>query len=212
MMLRRSLPAVIAIAVAFMTICAPSDSYAQTGPYVRIEQDWEMMVKKPEPSLLSPQVYIQMSPFPSSSVGGIFLLNYRDTPSFEAGGLQLQLWDSDRNIGLRSFGNGGQLNLNAEQITWTQYMELKAGNLNFGIMKIRSKTWGNSGASDNWSVTTPYSAIKTFTDSYQTTDSLEQSGILFGASNVTSLKLQQVRKYDAGGKYDTETNSQQVYP
>lgn len=204
--------AAFVIAMGLTTLCAPTSAYAATGPYIRVEQDWELVIATPDPTTTSPQIYIQMDPYPNSAKGGLFLLNYQDSPSFVAGGLQLQLWNLDQNVALQSFRDGVQLNTVGETVTWTQFMALSNGTLSFGVSRLRSKTWGNNGASDNWSVSSPYTEISTFTGNYQTTDTLSESGILFGASAVTSIKLLQVRKYDSAGKHDDETTTKQLYP
>ena len=212
MSFQRCLSAAFVIAMGLIALGTPTGVDAATGSYVRIEQDWELVMATPDPTTTSPQIYIQMDPYPNSAKGGLFLLNYQDSPSFVAGGLQLQLWNLEQNLALQSFRTGAQLNTAGETITWTQFMTLSNGNLSFGVSRLRSKTFGNNGAADNWSVSTPYSEIKTFTGNYQTSDTLSESGILFGASAVTSIKLLQVRKYDSAGQHDAETTTKQLYP
>ncbi len=211
MLLQRCLSTAFVAAIGLMALGAPSGAYA-TGAYIRIEQDWELVIANPDPTTSSPQIYIQMDPYPKSAKGGLFLLNYQDSPSFGAGGLQLQLWNLDQNLALKSFQNGVSLSKKDEKITWTQYMELNNGNLNFGVSQLASSTWGKVGTADNWVVSIPYTELTTFSGYYQTSDTLSESGILLGASAVKSLKLLKVLKYDKGGKHDDETTQIQLYP
>lgn len=64
-----------------------------TGPYVRIEQDWELVIATPDPTGSLPQVVLQMAPSPTLPVTCVLLLNYNDTPSFSAGGVSLHFWN-----------------------------------------------------------------------------------------------------------------------
>jgi hypothetical protein len=179
-----------------------------TGPYVRIEQDWELDLGTPDPAQPTPQVAVQIDPYPNSSTSAVLLLNYQDTPNFQSGGMQLQLWNQNVSLGTSTIAGGQTLGTSGEKITWTQYLRVSGNQLNFGISGGQFPTWGQP-ASDQ-------SAVSTTTDltsfsGYSTNDSVSKSTILLGSSAVGCLKITAVRKYDAAGNHDDESG-QQVYP
>src|SRR4051812_31238811 len=66
----------------------------QTAPLPdRIEEDWQVVLGKPDNTANCPQFSTVMSP---TGVGSdpylLFELNYRDQPRYRAGGLSAQLW------------------------------------------------------------------------------------------------------------------------
>lgn len=182
-----------------------------TGPYVRIEQDWDFVVDTPDATQGAPQISIQLEPYPNSPVGGVLLLNYQDTPDVQAGGYQLQLWNGTTNVALLTRDAGVKLATRNEKISFTLFMELKEGNLNFGISSASFRTWSNL-PSGGVKISTPYTALTSFTNYYQTNDTLSESGIMLGPTNVKSLKLSTVRKIDATGAADVENPPVPVYP
>jgi hypothetical protein len=178
---------------------------------VRIEQDWEVVVGTPDADQPSPQVAVQIDPFPGSRMSCVFLVNYQDDPSFQGGGVSLQIWKRQQKVAFTNQAAGVPLKTAGETISWTQFMQLSGGHLNFGISKGTSATWGPVPIG-GWTISTPYSYLNTFTGYYDTSDSVAKSGVLLGGQpGVASLKLKAVRKYDAEGNHDDESG-QQLYP
>jgi hypothetical protein len=57
---------------------------------VRVEEDWELDVNEPNDDTTAPQFHTVMSPMPDlASYHAQTLWNYRETPDFVAGGVQL---------------------------------------------------------------------------------------------------------------------------
>lgn len=195
--------------VALLPTLAVSSAYA-VGPYDRIEEDWELIVGTPDKVTGSPQIALEMKPEAGSAFTGIFLINYRDTPDFLIGGVQVQLWENDvcrHEMDYRSnaLGNVG------EKIPFTLYLDRQNGSqLKFGVSKGKCQTWGDLGGGAPLDVMC-IDPSTTFT-TYDSNNSKLAAQIVAGETRVTSLKLLQVRKYYANKKgFDTETGST-VYP
>ena len=60
------------------------------------------------------------------------------------GGLQVQIWRDQQNVGYKSEGTAA-FNINAETMTWTQYMEQNGNSLKFGVSSGVSLTWSSLG-------------------------------------------------------------------
>ena len=61
-----------------------------TEPVVRVEEDWMLVLNEPDGNVDSPQFHTVMSPFSdASSFFAQVLWNYRETPDFVTGGVQL---------------------------------------------------------------------------------------------------------------------------
>lgn len=200
----------VLLCCALTGACLPAATASAIGPYVRIEQDWALEMATVDPNFPSPQISIMMEPFPNCSQGGVLLLNYSDTPSFAAGGYQLQLWDGTTCTATLAKDTGMLLKTN-EKITFTTFMELSNGNLNFGISKANFPTW-NTLPGKGYSISMPYTGVSTFTGNYDTADTVDGSGVLVGSTaDVKVLKINSVRKYDTAGKSDNEPSTQ-VFP
>src|SRR5262249_19730384 len=83
--------------VAFLATLALAGSIGlgqtTSGPPDRVEEDWQVVIAAPNPDEVGPQITTCMSPVPDGSTPFVaFDLNYRDYPSFQAGGLQLKVY------------------------------------------------------------------------------------------------------------------------
>lgn len=130
------------VALGFQTAPAPAIEAD------RIEEDWSIVVADPDPDVTIPQITMKMEPDPVAGTPYLELnLNYRDSPSFMAGGLQARIRNVDETIDLASQGSE-QLNTDGETITWTQRMTLSGGSIHFKITSGTSTTWGPFGVGE----------------------------------------------------------------
>ena len=72
---------------------------------VRIEEDWSLRVSQPLYNLSCPQVSTQMAPSPCSTQFYQFHLNSQDVPQFVQGGLQLQAWNGNSVLAVKTGTN-----------------------------------------------------------------------------------------------------------
>lgn len=201
-------PRVAAWALAAL-IAAFGGTAEADGPYVRIEQDWELILNTPDLSFPSPQIVIPMKSWPGSSKTALFLVNHHDYPAFAAGGGQIQIWNGDTLQSTKSFA-GPTLIRDGERVTWTQYLERKDGKLHFGLSAVEGEAWGTNTADTLGGPVAMSDSISNFT-AYESPYSTENAEISFGDERVHSLKLVEVRKHRSDGHVDIES-SRTVFP
>jgi hypothetical protein len=199
--------ALTALAAATLLFVAPPGQARHGSSYVRIEQDWVLVVSSPDARRCSPQLFFELFPETGGEYSCQFLVNYSDQPRFAAGGVQIQVWQNSTVLdGKDNNPNQAVLTANDETVTFTLVMEIKGGQLNFSAINVSSTSWGDV---SRLAVNTSYSGNE-FTN-YNTDDTVSKSGILFGANRVTSLTLREVRKVDQSGTTETEL-PRVVYP
>lgn len=183
---------------------------AQAVDIVRIEEDWELVVKEPDPSTQAPQVTCATSPVGDvDSVYAALTINHKTLPDFEAGGLQLQVWNGSSEVSSAKFPHDELLGTDGETVTWTLAMRVEGGQLHFDIPAGQSTTWGSLGQG-NMSQSVPTDL--TNLNGYDPSVSVANSGVGFAGNRVTSLKLKAVRAYSAEGLVSEDTNPKVVYP
>lgn len=176
---------------------------ASGAEYYRIEEDWELVLNKPDLSFPSPQIVVSMKPGTTSGKTALFLINHHDTPRFNAGGGQIQVWDDKVLRTYKSFA-GPTLIRDGERVTWTQYMERSNGKFHFGLSAVQGDAWGTNTA-ETLGGPVSWSDWKHVFDHYDSETSRTGATITFGDERVYSLKLVQVRKFRFAGDTNPDT-------
>ena len=187
------------------SVPAASDDNPPEEPPDKIEQDWEITLNTPDPTINSPQIYAYISPINgSTSLYAFLLLNYSDTPEYVAGGMQFQLWDGEEIVSTQEFASGFQLNTIGEIITFTLRMEiqdriLNPDELNFSVHYGESDTWGSFGTGgfdlgDDAPILSGIFPIEDLS-TYRTSKSVSASAVGFGGQRVDLMRITQVRYY-----------------
>lgn len=168
---------------------------------VRIEEDWELVVSTPETNSNSPQVTCAMSPVGSDESAYMsFEINHQSQPDYAIGGLHLHAWNGEYLQGSVHARAAVPFQTANELISWTQSMTLSSGTLTYEITNGSSTTWGAFGAGELRLIV---STQLTNLVAYRTQDSLDSSGVGFGANRVSSLVLKRVRYItDVGQTYE----------
>jgi hypothetical protein len=160
----------------------------------RIEEDWELEVRRPNPGRSGPQVTTTMRPAAGPSAPFFaFNLNYRELPAFNAGGIQVVGW-SGRTLGGSSASGTTLLAIPDERITWTQSMTLSDSTLRFAVKDGRSETWGEFGQDHGLEAL----SLSTDLDSlvgYDPTETQRRSGVGWQPNRTAHLTLTRVRYY-----------------
>jgi hypothetical protein len=159
---------------------------------VRIEEDWEMVVASPDPDCAGPQITCVMSP--TGNLAGAyaaFELNQRSLPSFQPGGLQLQLWSGDRPIFQTQGPSAAVMSTAGETVRWTQVMRMVDGAVVFEVVNGSSATWGAFGGQGYLKLFVPAGLGNL--NAYTPEVSVQQSGIGYAGNRVQSLVLKRVR-------------------
>ena len=188
-------PVLFGALVASFIAAQPQTASALPGVYYRVEEDWELVLNTPDISFPAPQIVVTMKPGTTSSKTAHFLINHHDTPAFQAGGGQIQLWDNGVLRSYKSFA-GPTLLIEGERVTWTQYIERSGGKFHFGLSAVSGEAWGTNTASDLGGPVA-FSDSKTIIDLYDSNISRTGAVITFGDERVYSLKLLKVRKFES---------------
>src|SRR3954465_3626295 len=92
-----------------------------------VEEDWKVVITKPDVAGVGPQVTTCMSPVSNGSTPFVaYDINYREFPSFSAGGMQLQVWSGKTVLSTSTLGSN-QFATPNETVTWTQSMQISNG-------------------------------------------------------------------------------------
>lgn len=172
---------------------------------VRIEEDWSLQVNSPDTGRSSPQVSTQMARIPNAIRFCNFHLNSRDVPTYQQGGLQLQVWQGTTNTAVLTMQSNVMSAAN-ELVTWTQYLRKDGSSLKFGISDASSTTWGDFSGQE---VTVPGSS--TNLGNYSSDYSVNHSGVTYGANRVTCMVLTAVRVYFSNGYVWSDNTPKVIY-
>jgi len=174
--------ATLCFAVAL--IAAPAGAQTKV---VMVEEHWELQLGQPDPDTSAPQASMVMSPTDDSEgVFFMFTLNHQNSPDYEPGGMQIQIWNGTELVDCGTGNESGTLSNSAEAVSWVQRIELNEGELTFGIHDGASETWGAFGGSD-LSLSTPTNL--TCLNAYRPAVSLTESQIGYAENRVVSLVL-----------------------
>lgn len=175
----------------------------------RIEEDWKLVISTPDTNLTCPQVQTLMRlDSHRNSAFLAFNLNYRELPSFYAGGLQVKIQDGDDTLATDSQGSE-QLSTSNETIAWTQRLTLTDGVLRFKVSSGTSTTWGVFGQGDD-DLAVSLSTERSSLSDYSPTASARDSGPGFGSNRVTSMALLRVRYYHGDTLISTDSTEREV--
>ena len=194
--------------VLLIVVTFSSVAFAE-GPAVRVEEDWELVIATPDPDRDAPQVTCVLSPQGSlDSYYVTFELNHQSELTFEAGGLQLQIWDAEALIGDKGYPDRNILATAGETITWTQSVEVRDGVATFEVTNGSSTTWGTFGGQGYLKAMLPTELSNVSGSSSAV--STGHSGVSYAANRVGSLTLKKVRYYNADGKLIAEDTAPKV--
>jgi hypothetical protein len=187
-----------------------SGAHAQSPPPDQIQEDWQVVIGTPDPAGAGPQISTSVSPVMDGSAPFfVFDLNYQDSPTFVAGGMQVQTWSGDQMLNAATKG-GPQCSTTGETITWTQSMSLSSGTISFGIDSGKSTTWGKFGQGNQLNVNGTFTTSLTSLAQYSPDTTAANSGVGWEPNRVTSMKLLQVRYYAGGKLLSKDTTSRSI--
>jgi len=200
-----------ALLLTAMWLLGSSNAQAADGPrIVRVEEDWELVVREPDTATTAPQVTCIISP--TGDLGGVYgalTLNHKTIPNFASGGMQLQTWVGESPLSGNNYPHDDMLSNDNETVTWTQNMSLSGNSLAFEITNGHSTSWGNFGGQGflKATVTTQLDDL----NGYSADASKLNSGIGYASNRVTSLTLKRVRAFTQAGDVVEDSTPRVVY-
>lgn len=166
-----------------------------------------LVLNEPDGNVDSPQFNTVMSPFQEvESFFAQVLWNYRETPDFTSGGVQLQSYEGESLLRRKSM-EFGQLSTSAETITWTQGLTTDGVALFFQVTNGESSTWGTFGRDMSISSDASLPDLS----AYSPDVSAQQSCITYGSNRVDELVITQVRYYGASGLLGVDNTPRVVF-
>lgn len=180
------------------------------GPAIdRVEEDWQLVVDQPDVEAVGPQITTVMSPVADGSSPFVaFDLNYSEYPSFQAGGMQLQVWSGTRLLDVSSEGSA-QFGTPGETVTWTQRLSLADGTIAYQILDGQSTTWGQFGQGEG-NLGVSFATSLADLSQYNPATSAASSGATWQSNHVTSLTLLCVRYYSNGSLVRTDATPRSI--
>ena len=178
------------IVAACLVVSATRSASAETPNIVQIEEHWEMAVGEPDAQLSSPQATMIMSP--QDNLDGqyfLFTINHRSVPSYEPGGMQVQLWNGNETVDAESF-SAGPLEQSGDVIQWVQRLKVENGTLSFEVVDGTSNSWGSFGGSGSLAFATPTSLEDL--NGYRPAVSLGESQVGYAGNRVQRLLLKKL--------------------
>jgi hypothetical protein len=197
-------------------LCVPAATLGGDGAegdlvdaIIRVEEDWVMVLVEPNGDVGAPQFHSFMSPYNElSSVYAQITWNYRESPDFSGGGLQLQFWDGGECPAMTRDVGEDSLSSEAETVLWTQSMETNGSRLTFRVINGYSSSWGLFGG-DQMTIQ-PDHALANL-NNYRTGISKSNSWITYGQNRVLFLAIVQARRYSSAGLISADNTLRIIY-
>jgi hypothetical protein len=202
-------------ALAVVLLPATTATTSPMPPAVQfdtVQEDWQLVIGTPDTVEQGPQITTCMSPVSDGSTPFVaFDMNYREYPTFQPGGMQLQVWDSG-NVTATASQKSQQLNEPGETITWTQQMSYSNSVIQYTVLNGTSDTWDDFGHHDEGEndFAVSFNASVADLTGYSPDVSAKNSGVTWQSNRVTSMTLVQVRYYLAGMLVATDTNARVI--
>lgn len=186
----------------FVLLVASSCLVAQEAPtpdIYRVEEDWELQIGVPDPSLEAPQITSSISPRGNlSGIHAVLELNNATLDEYASGGVQLQSWIGELDGTIRNFPKYQLLSIPDETITWTMSMQHNSDHrVQFEVLNGDSQTWGKFGGQGFLK----FSSVTLLHDlnQYDPEVSVANSRVGYASHRVKLFCLDEVRYYDASG-------------
>jgi hypothetical protein len=184
--------------LVFAVFCFAAAPVWADSDVVLVEEHWELRLSQPDPDRSAPQTTMVMSPLADlAGVHFLFILNHVTVPGFEAGGMQVQLWDGTNLVQENVSTEIGALDHEEEVVRWKQRLTLVEGNLVFRVVDGESETWGNFGGSD---LTLSVPTTLTRLNAYRPSVSINESQVSYAENRVVSLVLTKLVWIDDDGE------------
>jgi hypothetical protein len=183
----------------------PADRNTTVAPLPdRVEEDWMLVVATPDAEGVGPQITTSMGPTADRTTAPFvaFDMNYREYPSFLAGGMQLQVWSGETLLRYAT-SNTEQFNTQGETITWTQRMSLSDGQITYQVASGSSTTWGNFGNGLSIRFATDLTSLA----GYSPDTTVANSGASWQVNNVKTMTLVAIRYYAGGVLISTDSTA-----
>jgi hypothetical protein len=180
------------LTATFALLVLGAASTALAVDFIRVEEDWELVLGEPDTNSVGPQVVTTMSP--NDNIGFAYFtmeVNHRSAPTWTPGGISIHRWSGEFRMGSFDRDDRTVMATNDETVTWTQALYVEAGRLHFKIMNGASTTWGPFGYSQLVKLDCSWGVLHI--NSYTPAVSMAHSGPAYAGNRVQTLKIKQIR-------------------
>jgi hypothetical protein len=192
---RYSLP----VAFGSLAWLAVITANAESPKVVKIEEHWELRVGQPDTETSAPQATMVMSP--EAGLDGVYFLvtiNHRNVPSYEPGGVQVQMWNQNDVIDSATGSPTTPLDHASDVVRWTERLTLHDGTLTFEVADGSSDSWGQFGNEPGLTLSTSTQLNRL--NEYRPANSLNESQVGYAGNRVQSLVLKQLEWWTDDGQ------------
>lgn len=206
MLSRSSLFPSLSVGLAILAGTLLTDTASAQPVY--IEEDWEVVIGVPDPAAHAPQIITAMSSTDRlEDVHVIFELNHSTLPTYQAGGLGLQIWSSETNLAYMTHAIKGVLQHENEVIKYTMTQRISNGVITFEVKNGSGTTWplfGTGGFA--LKVSTSQESIP----NYSPDTSAKFSKVGFAKHRVQKFSLKESRIYGPNGSLISRDATERV--
>lgn len=176
---------------------------------VRVEEDWLVYVKNPDPDADSPQIVNVITPTGSTDgIFGLVELNHSSAPSFRGGGHQIQSWQGEHSVTQLVTQENALLSRDYDKVEYTVAMELDGEFINFELRNGKSRTWGHFAKQG---IVAPVARGEIDMTNYDPQMSVDNTTINVGAHRVEVMYQTAVRYYSVRGLEHTDDTNRVIH-
>jgi hypothetical protein len=176
---------------------------------VRVEEDWEIIIKEPSPATDSPQLSVVFGPSdPETKTHAVFELNHATQPSYLKGGMQLQCWWGEELVDYRNQHHPSDLHVNNEKITFTTATQTGNNKILMEVLRGNSTSFGAFGG--DTSLRAQVNLAKADLSDFDSNYSLQHSGCGWGKNRVAKFSRKAIRYYDKNGALAAQNTTERV--
>lgn len=165
----------------------------------RIEEVWEATIDNPDADLAAPHITTTFSPTGNGETQhAIININHVTLDYFQPGGIQIQVWNGEQPVTHQRVPWQNVLENPHEVVSWTQSMTQIGSDIIYQITNGHSTTWGNFGGQGF--LTAKVHSESNNLNQYDPTFSIQNSGVVYAANRVSSLKLKSIKIFTSDGE------------
>lgn len=169
-------------------------------PWVRIEEDWELVINEPDQLVNCPQLTIYLTPdFERSDMYFQLQLNHAADANFSGGGFRVSALQNEWSVDEARSLTRALLSVDDDVVRWTSVMAVHNGEVLFAIKNGSCQSWGTFGGPE-YLLRMPAEGLQDLSR-YTPVQSAEDVDVGFGSNRVQSLILKRVRAYREDGTH-----------
>ena len=192
-------PAARGVLAGIALLISTATVRADEASIYKVEEDWELVINDPDPSLNSPQITFFTMPDPAES-GCYFQLqmNYSADDEYSSGGFHVGAFHDEQLIDEARSKTRRTLAVDGDRVRWTNVMAAIDGDLLFAVKDGHGDDWGSFGGPE-YLVRIASDHVRDLSQ-YRPYQSLQMVDVGFGGNRVRTITLRSVRLYYTNGR------------